>query len=281
MPEATGTSRELDQLLHDAVQSSDADRRDSALQTLIGIAEHIAHSRAAGHTESVAQSAVVSLFERLERDVVRFDSTGQLIQYLRRIALGKAVDRVNSDQRALGSNADRAINHERDIALHSAAVTTDPSDLADRAEFVHQLGSWLTVFPTHFHDAIIDLVRARTASSPLLSPTTILEVVGREAQAMIAHAESVVDLLPEQLRAQAIRTVLNGDVSTLASRLATMQRVLAAARGLSLRDRLIVEMREAGWEPTAIAERMGLTANHVRVVHHRIRTKTLGLHMPT
>jgi len=260
-------SLHVDSQLLDAVQSTDAARRESALQRLIGLAQRFAGKRSPGHAERIAESAVAYMCRQAERGAVRFTSVGELIAYLRRVAQGKAVDPTAEDRRRVGGAGDAAMGLPDDAATAQSGQTSD--SMVEVRESTRFARAWLG----RFHPALRDAVASHFAGR--IDPETSLANapggLHGEAGRLAAAIDRVLSLLPCPLRACAIQRIAaqSGRIAALDVLLSEMDLRLRASRRLSdPLHRLVVEMREAGWSLRDIAGRLGISARKVRIIHH-------------
>lgn len=264
---------EFNQLLLEAIHGGDERARNKALQQLIDYAQSLIPWNARGHADSVALSAVEYVERRITAGELRFDTCQELLAYLKKVARGKCEDRNRRDRRALG--VPRETDDQDDRSRFSAIPAPEPgaSTIVGIAEFRAPLREWLHSFPVELRlpvaDRVVDLVNQRGEDSIQV----IMGEVERDALLLVDKLDRVVRMLPEALRDGAAMRIQHLEFCVIAETLDRMESRIHAARALKARDRLVVEMRESGWEPKDIAEKLNLEPGHVRVIHKRLCDK--------
>lgn len=263
-------------LVLDALQNTDGPRRDRALQRLIEFAQRAAAARNPAHAESVGLSAVAYVQDRAARGELSFQTEGELLGYLNRVARGKAVNQIRKDLAQLGDPGARvALNDATGPGLEGR-VTADAGTIASEKEMGERIRAWLERYPSVLRRAI-----AERATRELATGVTIdsggLHAVTQAADEVSSSLREVLDLLPEQLRVRAGRRFAEVEFEELPALFTEVAGRLRAARSLSPRDRLIMEMRESGWSPKDIADKLHLQPTHVRVIHKRVCDRLVRL----
>lgn len=258
----------FDSLLNDALQKTDAARRDRALKQLLAFAERVAAARNPAHAESVAASAVASLHQKIARNELSFDTPAQLLAFLRRVAAGKAVDRLRHDRRHIGSPVETPGDPTAGDPTPSAIV-----DQRQMQDFVHD---WLARFPAPMRSAVADHIVEAIGRLESEERLEAMQQLGPELEEVAVTCQRVLSLFPEVLRDRAAARIGRTALKELPALLLNMEGMMIGARSLNDTHRLVVEMREAGWEPKEIGVKLNLTAGNVRIIHWRLAAKLLG-----